>query len=434
MGIARWPEGVPRTFDEMFRKYAPCIANEIRRHNVVAAHYEDHYQSVCEKLMAAQVLTRFVARVNKTAKDDELPPEMTATEVCDLFGITFGAWRSKMWSYHKVFVRDMRRKIPSEVSETERVFTYAPKGATAKGIMTEAGFTVLKGSTALKNLHPNLTPGFHAMKKSLIASGTLVASGGLLKFTADVLFESPSGAAGVVYGNNANGRVLWKTADGTALKDVAPKAPTKNRIFTAPEGQTHGTINRRGKDISWVSWMPTPVKGGYGSPKAVYKTSDVLEIPERGYFRTMTFDTAAWPRKKVQPHHFQAYLLQAVRNHFSNACRTIMRRHKDRPGDCFPQFKGADGEYNTSWEDSLPDQAATNAFAHVEAAHDLKRSIAPAAVNSPSLGLDSRCQMTLEQRGEISELLETHTIIEVVRMSAKLTRDQKQLLLGIAEG
>ena len=427
-------EGIPCNFEEMFRKYGPLIANEIRRHNVVAAHFEDHYQSVCEKLIAAQVITKFKERV-LTSVDDDKPRTMTAKDACALLKTSFPAFRAKLVAYHEVFKGTLKGKIPAKITvsspiDAELLFTYSVKGAVAQGVSCgDDGFKVLKGSTAVEGFAPNLTPGYIAKKKSLVTSGILTKVGGLLVFGEDVLFNSPSAAAGVVYGNNANGRELFKTEGGTSLKEVeagaVPMAVTPNQ----------GVIKHNGKDLAWASEMPTPIEGHYTSPKAVYLTSDVLDIPHGDYFGKNTFDIKAWPPRKVQPHHFQAYLLRAVRNHFSNACRTIMRRHKDRPGDCFPQFKSPDGEYNTNWEDALPDPSAQSAFRAVEASHDLENAFdqSPDSMDH-YVPLDRACVMTSEQKGEISELLKSHTIIEAVRMSSSLTTDQKKTLLSIAEG
>jgi hypothetical protein len=294
-------DGIPHNYDELFDRsgrYPGIIANEIRRKNVVAGNFEDHYQSVCEKICAARVLEKFAARV-LSCSDDDLPATMTGADACKLFGIKFPAWRSKMWSFHKVFKEDLGGQVPVE-------------------------------------------------------------------------------------------------------------------------GKTHGTITRAsGAVVSWIAWMPTPISGSYSSPKAVYNTSDVLECPDRAPFKGMTFDTSAWPKRQVQPHHFVSYLLRAVNNHFSNACRTIMRRHKDRPGDHFSQFKSPDGEFNPNWEDGLPDPM--NSAASIEASCDLNTAI------------DAAVKMTVDQKGEISGFLATgHTIIEAVKMSS-LAPEQKKVLLTIAD-
>jgi hypothetical protein len=294
-----WPDGIPRDYEEMIRKYGALIANEIRRKNVVAAHFEDHYQSVCEKLVAARVLENFVARV-QSCSDDDLPATMTGEEACRLYGIGFGAWRSAEWSYQRVFLQLMSGK--------------APDGANAG-------------------------------------------------------------------------------------------------MFTKPDG----------KGAYWRRWMPTPIEGGYSSPCAVYRTSEVLEVNDPARvtpIRGMKFTTASWPRRTVQPHHFVSYMLRAVHNHFSNACRTIMRRQKDRPGDFFSQYKTPDGEFDRNWEDGLPDQM--NTAASIEASVDLTQAF------------ETACRMTEAQRGEIGALLKSHSIVEAVRMSS-LGPDQKRKLLSICD-
>ncbi len=96
------------------------------------------------------------------------------------------------------------------------------KEASARGTVTDEGFVVLKGSTALRQVQTTMPPGWIAIKQELIATGKLAPTpkGDLYTLLEDTLFSSPSAAAAVVYGNNANGRVAWKTADGTTLKEL----------------------------------------------------------------------------------------------------------------------------------------------------------------------------------------------------------------------
>lgn len=302
--IDRHPEGVPRTYEVFFEKFGPFIANEVRRKNIVANNFDDLYQTVCERLVAARCIEKFVARV-QSSSDDELPETMLAEEACVYLGISFGAWRSKLWSFHKVFVEDLGGKVPVK-------------------------------------------------------------------------------------------------------------------------GKTHGTITRRGKAISWNAWMPSPVEKddngkdlpGYGSPKAVYKTSDVLSVP-CDYFRGgLKHDTTAWPRRKILPHHFMGYVARCIHNIWYNFCRTIRRKHRDRTGDCFPQFKTPDGDFNDSWEDTLPDTDVCPQ--DVEDAIDYRNII------------DGKCKMTDAQKGEIGHLLKNHSIVEAVKLAASLAPEQKQVLLAIA--
>lgn len=115
---------------------------------------------------------------------------------------------------------------PSSASSGRLTYVFAPKDAKARGTVTDEGFVVFKGSTALPGTTPAMTPGWIAIKNELVASGKLAEKGSLLVFTTDVLFNSPSAAAAVVYGNNANGRLLWKTDDNRTLKDVEESTTT----------------------------------------------------------------------------------------------------------------------------------------------------------------------------------------------------------------
>lgn len=97
------------------------------------------------------------------------------------------------------------------------------KGATARGRRTEGGFVVSKDSTAVvaerssaEAQHPYVV----ALRKKLLQNGTLVESDGLLVFTKDAEFDSPSAAAAVIHGGGANGLTAWKDERGKTLKEI----------------------------------------------------------------------------------------------------------------------------------------------------------------------------------------------------------------------
>ena len=100
------------------------------------------------------------------------------------------------------------------------------KGAEARGQRTADGFVVFRDSTAVLEERPSTEsyPYVVAQRKQLIADGTLVQKTGLLVFTKDVEFSSPSAAAVVIHGGSANGLTAWKTADGTSLKQLDEQA------------------------------------------------------------------------------------------------------------------------------------------------------------------------------------------------------------------
>ena len=97
------------------------------------------------------------------------------------------------------------------------------KGAIARGQRTADGFVVFSGSTAVLNDRPSAQerhPFVVALRKQLVAAGTLVEKDGFLAFTKDAEFSSPSAAAAVVHGGGANGLTEWRATDGKSLKEL----------------------------------------------------------------------------------------------------------------------------------------------------------------------------------------------------------------------
>ncbi len=103
------------------------------------------------------------------------------------------------------------------------------KGIAATGVDTPAGFVVHKGSRAVGDdkVTPSLLeyiPHVKDRRDDLILQGVMAKAGDDYVFTQDYVFGSPSTAASVVMGRNANGRIDWKTADGTSLKELQDAA------------------------------------------------------------------------------------------------------------------------------------------------------------------------------------------------------------------
>jgi hypothetical protein len=96
------------------------------------------------------------------------------------------------------------------------------KDAEGRGHRTPDGFVVLKGSTAVLQERESAKnwPATIAIRKQLIADGTLTQKDGVYEFTRDMQFTSPSAAAAVIHGGSANGLIAWKTKDGTSLKEL----------------------------------------------------------------------------------------------------------------------------------------------------------------------------------------------------------------------
>lgn len=100
------------------------------------------------------------------------------------------------------------------------------KGAEARGQRTADGFVVFEGSTSVleERRSAESYPGVTTQRKQFVANKTLVEKNGLLVFTKDAEFTSPSAAAVVIHGGSANGLTAWKTKDGTSLKQLDENA------------------------------------------------------------------------------------------------------------------------------------------------------------------------------------------------------------------
>lgn len=99
----------------------------------------------------------------------------------------------------------------------EYFFIKAARGADAKGLIVSDGFAVMKGSIIASSTVPSMSDNLKKLRNSLIEKGII---GEDLKLTRDYIFTSPSLAAAVVLGRNANGRTEWKNKKNKSIKDL----------------------------------------------------------------------------------------------------------------------------------------------------------------------------------------------------------------------
>lgn len=111
---------------------------------------------------------------------------------------------------------------PLQHESTERsILRLARKNISAKGYESNNGFVVIAGSNARASEPSSSTHQFLCtLRKDLVNNGVLKLVDDKLIFTEDYIFKSPSTAAGVVFGCNANGRVEWKDAQKRTLKEL----------------------------------------------------------------------------------------------------------------------------------------------------------------------------------------------------------------------
>ena len=90
----------------------------------------------------------------------------------------------------------------------------------AEGQETKNGLLVFAGSQAVKEAVPSCQEYTVEMRNSLVQQGVLVVGPDCLTLARDYAFDSPSSAASVILGRNANGRIDWKDKDGRTLKQL----------------------------------------------------------------------------------------------------------------------------------------------------------------------------------------------------------------------
>lgn len=126
---------------------------------------------------------------------------------------------------HKVFEEKREVKLPQQ-QEQETFFIKAARGADAQGETTSDGFVVLKESKIAKTTVPSLTMSFKRLREELLDQGIINKES--FEFIEDYVFSSPSTAAVMVMGRNANGLTEWKLKNGQTLKEFELKENNPN--------------------------------------------------------------------------------------------------------------------------------------------------------------------------------------------------------------
>lgn len=127
---------------------------------------------------------------------------------------------------HKLF--DEKREIKPQQKQ-DNFYIKAARGADGQGVQTSEGFVVFKGSKVAVETVKSFPTNFVKIRNKLIDENILLHKGEYYEVMEDYLFSSPSTAAAIVMGRNANGPEEWKQKDGTTLKDFESNNKTTNR-------------------------------------------------------------------------------------------------------------------------------------------------------------------------------------------------------------
>jgi hypothetical protein len=117
---------------------------------------------------------------------------------------------------HKVF--DEKREFTPK-QKHESFYIKAARGADGQGEPSSDGFVVFKGSKAAGSTVNSTNLSLVTLRNKLLYENTLINKGDHLEFSEDYIFSSPSAAASIVLGRNANGLIEWKQKNGKTLKE-----------------------------------------------------------------------------------------------------------------------------------------------------------------------------------------------------------------------
>ncbi len=118
---------------------------------------------------------------------------------------------------HKLF--EEKREFKTKYKPQQDIFIIvAPRGCNAQGEPTSEGFVVFKGSKIATSAVASFPQSMLKLRQELIDKGIVVQRNEEYELTDDYIFGSPSTAAAIVMGRNANGLIEWKLPNGQTLK------------------------------------------------------------------------------------------------------------------------------------------------------------------------------------------------------------------------
>ncbi|MEZ5326473.1 MAG: GIY-YIG nuclease family protein [Verrucomicrobiales bacterium] len=113
---------------------------------------------------------------------------------------------------------------PEKTASQRNLLVLHGKDTTAKGFESAEGFVVLSGGLARTDEVTSIHDYISSLRDSLVERGIRVPEEKQYRLAQDYTFNSPSQAAAVMLGRSANGRVEWKDAAGTTLKEIQERS------------------------------------------------------------------------------------------------------------------------------------------------------------------------------------------------------------------
>lgn len=147
-----------------------------------------------------------------------------STPTCPTISESEQAVMTEFMANLRVLINTLGYKVLESLTDVTRkqkdiYFIKAARGANGSAVVTNEGVVVIEGSEIATSTVPSMAAAFINQRQKLIDQGVIQKANGKLVFTKDYLFSSPSTAAAVVMGRNANGRIEWKDKKGKTLKE-----------------------------------------------------------------------------------------------------------------------------------------------------------------------------------------------------------------------
>ncbi len=170
-----------------------------------AKYLENHFYQLAKEVGRCKIVNSCIPTKSSISEADEAIMEDFSQKIVDTISVMG----------YRFLVPLVDTAISDMVDQFKILPTKARPDIQAKAISTNEGFVILKGSTSAQQFSA-------ASSKSLKAKWEELHNHGVIKnntFAKDYLASSPSMAAAMVLGRNANGLTEWKTQDGKCLKD-----------------------------------------------------------------------------------------------------------------------------------------------------------------------------------------------------------------------
>ncbi|WP_245890029.1 GIY-YIG nuclease family protein [Rummeliibacillus pycnus] len=167
----------------------------------------------------AQEVNRYI--LNQTVPASSFVPEWRQADLYDIFE-TIKILLSTLG--YRLFDEMRNTKITDDPQiQKNEIFYCKGKGLKAIGEYGEEGFVIYKGSQMSKNTSNSIHNYLITTREALKNDKIVEEDGEAFIFIKDYPFNSPSQAAAIILGRNANGWIEWKNIDGYTLDQLKRK-------------------------------------------------------------------------------------------------------------------------------------------------------------------------------------------------------------------